>query len=230
LNHPVVSVVAGKFSTVTTVLLKKRPTIADVLAMRVVLASLAILILPGLVPAQTPVDSQSSGLKDATVLIIRHAEKPDSGNTLAPAGELRARAYVHYFQTFTLDSAPCKPDSLFAATDSKNSHRPRLTLQPLATALGIKLDTRFEDKQPEALASELRSGSHGSHILICWHHGEIPALLRAFGADPAQLLPGGQWPPQTFDWLIELRYDHEGRLIPSETRRINENLLPGDSK
>jgi len=204
--------------------------------MRVVLASLAILILPGLVLAQTPIGSQpsgirqSQGLKDSIVLIIRHAEKPDSGNTLAPAGELRAQAYVHYFQTFTLGSELCKPDSLFAAADSKNSHRPRLTLQPLATALGLKLDTRFEDKQPEALASELRSGSHGSHILICWHHGEIPALLRALGADPAQLLPDAKWPPQTFDWLIELQYDHEGHVIPSETRRICEDLLPGDSK
>jgi hypothetical protein len=204
--------------------------------MRVVLASLAILILPGLVPAQTPIGSQppgfkpSPGLQDAVVLIIRHAEKPDSGNTLAPAGELRARAYVHYFQTLTLDSGPCKPDSLFAAADSRNSHRPRLTLEPLASALRLKLDTRFADKQPGALASELQSKSHGSHVLICWHHGEIPGLLRALGADPAQLLPDAQWPSQTFDWVIELRYDHEGRLLPSETRRINESLFPGDSK
>ena len=30
-----------------------------------------------------------------------------------------------------------------------------------------------------------------------------------------------------FGWVIELRYDANGRL--AETRRINENLLPDDS-
>src|SRR5437870_2950563 len=82
---------------------------------------------------------KTSGLCDATILIIRHAEKPDSGPGLTPAGHERAEAYVQYFKTFTLDSKPLKLDALFAAADSEKSHRPRLTLEPLSKALGLKI-------------------------------------------------------------------------------------------
>jgi hypothetical protein len=29
--------------------------------------------------------------------------------------------------------------------------------------------------------------------------------------------------------VLELHYDDNGRLIPAETKRINENLMPGDA-
>src|SRR5579862_4497162 len=117
-------------------------------SMRRTLAVCAVLLL--VISGST---GASPALKDAVVLIIRHAEKPDSGYALSPAGEHRAQAYVHYFQNFTLDSLPLKLDELFAAADSKNSHRPRLTLEPLAAALEMKLNTTFEDKNPRALAA-----------------------------------------------------------------------------
>jgi hypothetical protein len=172
----------------------------------------------------------SPGLRDATVLIIRHAEKPENGFELSPAGQQRAIAYANYFKSFTMDSRAMRPDYLFATADSGSSHRPRLTLEPLAKALGRKIDCRFKNKDFAALAREIRSTDHGKCILIAWHHGEIPELVQALGGDAATLLPGGKWPPQDFNWLLELSYDHEGRLIPSATKRINENLMPGDAK
>jgi hypothetical protein len=168
----------------------------------------------------------SVGLKDAVVLIIRHAEKPESGQELTPAGTQHAEAYVRYFRDFQVEGKPLKLDSLFAAADSKNSHRPRLTLEPLSRALKLPLDSNFKDKQPELLADELKSKPHGQEILICWHHGKIPDLIRALGADPGALLPGGKWPDAEFGWVIELRYDNEGKLRPDQCRRIKENLQP----
>src|SRR5579885_1483337 len=49
-----------------------------------------------------------AALKDAVILIIRHAEKPEAGFELSPAGQKRAEAYPHYFKDFTLDSKPVK--------------------------------------------------------------------------------------------------------------------------
>lgn len=184
-----------------------------------------------LVFAETPQNKSSTdnfnALKDAVILIIRHAEKPTSGVELSPEGKKRAEAYVGYFQRFTIDGKPIKLDYLFATADSAKSHRPRLTITPLSEALGIKIDSRFEDDDFLKLAQEIQNHPHGKNILICWHHGEIPNLLSALGVDPSKLIPNSKWPEDVFGWLIQLRYDENGRLF--EVKRIDENLLPDDS-
>jgi hypothetical protein len=177
-----------------------------------------------------PVAGESPALKNAVVFIIRHAEKPDSGCDLSPAGYQRADAYPGYFKGLTMDSKPLKLDYVFAMADSKGSHRPRLTVEPLGKALGLQIDTRFANKKFQDMVDEIQTKDHGRRILICWHHGEIPNLVRALGADPDKLLPEGKWPNDVFGWMLQLRYDENGRLIPSETKRTNEKLLPGDSE
>src|SRR6516165_1061505 len=91
------------------------------------------------------------GPKDSTVLIIRHAENPESGHGLSPGGKQRAEAYKNYFSNFAVDSKRLEPDVIFAAQDSKQSHRPRLTVEPFAKAAGLKIDTRFGNNQPTEL-------------------------------------------------------------------------------
>ena len=174
-------------------------------------------------------DSQS-GPKDAVVLIIRHAEDADSGDGISPLGERRAEAYKNYFLNFAVDSKRLEPDVVLAAKDSKKSHRPRLTVEPFAKAAKLKIDTRFGNYQSDELAADLRANQRGKVILISWRHGNIPAVLRALGANPASLLPRGKWPDPVFDWVIMLSYDQDGRLIPERTSRINEHLMPGDSQ
>ncbi len=177
-----------------------------------------------------PVAGGSPALKNAVIFIIRHAEKPDSGFDLTPAGYQRADAYPGYFKGLMVDSKPLKLDYIFATGDSKGSHRPRLTVEPLGKALGLQVDTRFTNKKFQDMVDEIQTKDHGRQILICWHHGEIPNLVRALGADPDKLLPDGKWPNEVFCWMIQLRYDENGRLIPGETKRINEKLMPGDSE
>jgi hypothetical protein len=170
------------------------------------------------------------GPKDAVVLIIRHAEDAGSGHGLSPRGEKRAEAYINYFQNFTVDSKRREPDAVLVAADSKQSHRPRLTVEPFAKAANLPIDSRFGNKQPTDLAAELRANYQGKVILVCWHHGEIPALLRAMGAAPETLLPNGKWPKTVYDWVITASFDENGRVIPESTRRISEHLLQGDSQ
>ena len=161
-------------------------------------------------------------LKNTVILVIRHAEKPDNGDGLSAAGMARAQAYVSYFKNFMVDGQPLKLNYLFAAADSKESRRPRLTLEPVSKSLGLAMDTRFKDRQFQALADAIKSTPHGHAILIVWHHGEIPRLVQALGADPSRLLPKGKWPEAVFNQLIELRYDSDGRLTTA--RCIIENF------
>jgi hypothetical protein len=169
------------------------------------------------------------GPKNAVVLIIRHAENADSGHGLSPRGKERAQAYKNYFLNFAVDSKRLEPNAIFAANDSKHSHRPKLTVEPFAQAAKLQIDTRFHTGQSAGLAARLRATEQGKRILICWRHSDIPNLLRALGANPESLLARGKWPKHVYDWVILLSYDQDGRLIPGNSRRINEHLLPGDS-
>jgi hypothetical protein len=170
------------------------------------------------------------GPKDSVVLIIRHAENGGKDQRLAPRGEERAEAYKNYFLNFSVDSRRLEPNVIFAAKDSKKSHRPRLTVDPFAKAAKLKIDTRFGNSQSADLAADLRANQQGKVILICWRHPYVPDLLRAVGAKPEDLLPRGKWPGAVYDWVILLSFDQDGRLIPASTRRINEHLMPGDSQ
>jgi len=165
-------------------------------------------------------------LSNAVILIIRHAEKPDAGLGLSADGEKRANTYTNYFKNFTVDGQPLKIDYLFAAADSKESSRSRLTLEPLAKTLGLTLDTRFKNKDYPLLADELRTKPHGHAVLIAWHQGNIPELTQALGADPAKVFPKGNWQDDVYGWVIQLRYDADGKLI--DAKRINEKLMPDD--
>jgi hypothetical protein len=169
------------------------------------------------------------GPKNAVVLIIRHAEDGGKGRDLAPRGHERAEAYKDYFLNFTVDSKRLRPDAVFAATDSKKSHRPRLTVEPFAKAAKLRIDTRFGNNQSAELAADLRASEQGKCILICWRHPYVPDLLRALGANPENFLPHGKWPGSVYDWVILLSFDQNGRLIPAGSKRITEHLLPGDS-
>jgi hypothetical protein len=180
--------------------------------------------------ALSVVADAQEGPKNSVILIIRHAENPADGHGLSPRGEERAKAYKNYFQNFTVDGTRREPEAVLVAADSKQSHRPRLTVEPFTKAAKLPIDGSFGNKQPADLAAELRANHQGKVILICWHHGQIPDLLRALGAAPETLLPNGKWPRNVYDWVIMATFDENGRLIPERTKRISEHLLQGDSQ
>jgi hypothetical protein len=168
-------------------------------------------------------DRASPEMAGVTILIVRHAEKPDSGPDLSPAGSARAAAYAQYFNPFrAAPGGPFTPDMLIASRDTTKSDRPELTLKPLGAALRLSIDTRFANRDVKDLAETLRSTAHGKHILIAWHHGHIPKLIRALGGDPDKLLPGGEWPEDVYDWVVELSFDNDGKL--TDERKITEDL------
>lgn len=169
-------------------------------------------------------------LANTTILVIRHAEKPETGDGLMPAGEARAAAYPRYFSGLKVDGHAVHFTHLFAATDSKKSHRPRLTIEPLAKSLHMAIDQRFTDKDNASFVADLRAHDYGTEILVSWRHGEIPELLTDLGADLVALVPEGQWPDKMFDRVIELHFDAEGKIVKGKCRMIREHLMPGDEK
>ena len=177
--------------------------------------------------ALTLVARAQEGPKNSVVLIIRHAEDADSGHGISPHGQERAEAYKNYFLNLNIDSKRLEPTVIFAANDSKKSHRPRLTVAPFAKVAQLPIDTRFGNNQSSELAAELHASDHGKVILICWRHSKIPALLRALGAKPKNFLPNGKWPDDVYNWVILLSFDQNGDLIPSTSKRIDDQSMPG---
>ena len=183
---------------------------------------LAVLLLGTLCSSSAQTQTVPNYLADNTVLIIRHSEKPEVGTGLTLMGEARARLYAKYFQPFQEEGLSVPVDSLYAGADSQSSIRPRLTLEPLSKATGMPLHLKVGTKDSNALVVQLKTEAHGRHPLIAWRHGEIPALLRAFGASPEKLLPDGKWPDDVFDWVIVLKMGPDGQL--STARVIHEQL------
>ena len=117
--------------------------------------------------------------------------------------------------------------ALIASADSGESARPRLTLEPLSKATGLPIQQPFANKQYKDFARWMESGDahlHGT-AFVAWHHGKLAKLLERLGADPATILPGGEWPENVYDWVIVLRYGPDGHL--AEAKRVTE---PSDLK
>jgi len=176
-------------------------------------------------------------LRNATILIIRHAEKPLSGPELSLAGVERAAAYVPYFQSFTAPGGgQLAIEHVFAAASSPDSERPVLTVTPLAEALGLVIDDSVADKDYKALAHKLLahdSPYDDSSVLACWHHEHAIALAEALGIrkdmPPTIPWPGpAGWPEEVFGWVLVIAYDGEGAIDYGRTRCVSTALMYDD--
>ena len=158
-----------------------------------------------------------------TILVIRHAEKPDAGPDLNEKGKKRADAILKLFDKSRPDPFPT-PDFIFASADSGKSDRPAETIAPLAAALKLTPDEEFKNKTPKKLAEELNKQKYdGKTVLICWHHGEIPDLLHELGID-AQLKKIDK---NVFDRVWVVTYDEKGKAKMTVKPQV---LLPDDPK
>ena len=154
------------------------------------------------------------------ILILRHAEKPDSETdpNLTAKGYARAAAIVQFFA-----SSFETPDYIFAAKVSKNSDRSVETLTPLATALHMPLNSKVADEDYLALAQDLLTNPKydGKLIIICWHHGNIPALAKALGSTDHPK----SWPDRVFNRVWRIQYGENGPTLAN----LPQQLLFGDS-
>ena len=164
--------------------------------------------------------------RSATLLLVRHAE--ESGNAgdvgLSVAGQARACAYAAFFRD---RAAPARPlGTLIAATDQPDSHRPRLTLEPLAAAFNLPIDATLQETDIDGLVSRLNDGGRHDNAttLACWRHKQLPALVRALGG----ALPHDKWPDHEYGWLLQFEFDAQGAL--SSFAATSQRLMYGDGR
>ena len=171
------------------------------------------------------------------IMVIRHAEKPDSAGRengldehgasdsrgLTVRGWQRTGALVRFF-------APVhgcfhhpelvEPSAIFAVKANPSSQRPLFTAQPLARELGLAIDSRFasDEVAPLLAAVALVDGP----VLLSWRHANMVDIARHLC--PAQR-PAPEWRADCFDqaWIFT---EDAGRWTMT---CISQQLLPGDS-
>ncbi|WP_199098713.1 flagellar basal body-associated protein FliL [Dyella sp. ASV21] len=180
-----------------------------------------VCFLPALAVAHHE-DKGGPGLRDATVLIVRHAEKASAGDGLSPQGEQRAIAYASYFDPWRDDRETLMPQRLIATRDSKESARPRLTLTPLSQRIDLPIEQPFADDQVDELAKSLRRDNRANVVLIAWHHGHIDKLIDALGGNAGHVIGRKSWPEDVYNWVVVLHFDHHGELDGNRSRVVVE--------
>lgn len=168
--------------------------------------------------------------------VVRHAEKPDgvagdpglderglpqpAGLTLV--GWQRAGALVSWFAGADLrpGSAVSRPHAIFAAADTPRSQRPRLTVTPVARALGLGVDTRLSSQDEPVRVKEALLAMEGV-VLVCWRHRTLPALAAELAG--ASAVPV-EWPDDRFDLVWVLDAQGDGWRFTS----VSQSVLPGD--
>lgn len=170
--------------------------------------------------------AQEPGKSPAVVYVIRHAEKPapeENSPDLTATGFKRAEVLPSLFVQMPGLPAPRlpKPDAVFATARSKSSNRPVETVTPLAQFLKLPLHHEFDERATGPIAAEVLGGKYaGKVVLICWHHGQIPALAAALGVTDAP----AAWDAQVFNQIWKITYS----AGQAKLTIISESLLPGD--
>ena len=159
----------------------------------------------------------------AQVVLIRHAEKPASGDELSRLGEERAKALVHYLAT-NFDVNLYGPISAIFAAKPPSSHgsmRSIETVTPYARATGLQINVRFDKYDLKKMVKQIEDDStlNGKTVLICFDHDSLWEIADDFGLDSPL------WDKKSYDrtWLITFL---GGR---PKLRDLPQHVLPGDS-
>lgn len=168
-------------------------------------------------------------MSTSTLILIRHAEKPDARTgtqgvdelgrpdpqALSVRGWQRAGALVRLLAPIELGRGILpRPTTLCAAapTPRHPSCRPEQTLRPLASELAVPVDQSSRaDEDPAAVAQALLAES--GVVLVSWRRDELPSLARALTAAVAPELVARiptVWPDDRYDllWLLDRRSGH----------------------
>ena len=159
-------------------------------------------------------------------MVIRHGEKPAKGHSLTARGWSRALGLATLFAPpdgGMRDGLPA-PKVIYAAsaTDAGTGQRTRETVSSLSSRLNVPVNTAYGKGQEASLVRQVTAQADSGPVLICWQHGEIPAIasaLKVVGPPPPRF-----WPGNRFDMVWKFTETPQGWTFAE----LPENLLPGD--
>ena len=163
----------------------------------------------------------------ARILIIRHGEKPVDKTDihLSPRGFQRAQALTGLFTQQPQLLTYGRPAAIFAFNNfGDGSERGIETSTPLATTLGLPLNTNFRPDETQQIASFIFQTATltGKMVMIVWRHSNIQDLATALRVQNAPA-----WDKNVFDRIWEINYSPQGQVV--SFKDLPQHLLPGDS-
>ena len=158
------------------------------------------------------------------VVIIRHGEKPDTGNNLSCAGLNRALALPA-----VLDTVIGKPGYTYVPTigtgDKKTSSvRMFQTVTPFAVKNNLPVNSKYDEADTTAVAIDVKKKK--GKVLMVWEHGNIPGLARNLGVKGNL-----SWPGSDFDsiWIIDFKgTDSKGNALEPVLTIEKEHITPSN--
>lgn len=157
------------------------------------------------------------------VIIIRHAEKYKTGESLNPKGLSRAGALPYYFAYNPLYNNP----SISFVFVSKmpgplEQTRTYQTCKPTADFYNLPIDTDYTRTEFQKVAKDVLSNPKydNSTILFCWNHENIGTLVEALGGSNP-----GKWNKSVFDQVYILNFSN-GK--PPTFQKELQELMYGD--
>lgn len=148
------------------------------------------------------------------VVIVRHGEKPASGDNLSCQGENRALQLPA-----VLLSKFGKPDYTYVPSLDlgKSSKHARMfqTVSPMAIKLNLVVNSRFAEADVSGAAADIRKRT--GVVLVVWEHSQIPALATALGVGQSP-----SWSGDDFDSIWVLTYDAGAPSLSTDS----EGLTP----
>jgi hypothetical protein len=133
------------------------------------------------------------------IVIIRHGEKPQSGDNLSCAGLNRSLALPN-----VIDKKIGAVTAIFVPS-LKNAHstgnaRMYQTVVPYAIRHNLPINSKYEVDDVNGLVAALRK-QQGT-VLVVWEHRHIDNIAKALGIQNAQ-----KWDESDFDsiWVINLK-------------------------
>ena len=170
-----------------------------------------------------------------TIVLIRHAEKPDLGlGQLNCQGLNRALALPA-----VLGRLFGKPDTLIAPdpAEPKEDHghqyayvRPLATIEPTAISFGLPVDTSIGVTNLVSLRKKLESlTDRPGVVVVAWEHVDVAKLARLlvadYGGDPA-IVPDWQWDDFDSIYVLRLTKSNAANAVAFDLRHQGLDGMP----